>query len=351
MTPLETDSGAGRARSNPDSLDELRAALETARALLASTPDASAAYLDLYVLCTDLLRQVEARIGELEPDAAITPDQLASLCILLGPYRNLTTLTGSVLGLHPQCAVLNHAGGRILPNPRLNFLADYSPDRFAEFVRSAGFAARGGARGMHGGDIRLSHAFDREAMREADAKLQGSRGGRITCLVWKESQMVSNFLRDEHVDVARLLDANPRIRFLLPIRNPIDCAISNVRRGHVRLLADHHELSPSSPLEDVVGAVLDEIAIFVALRESSGRTERFFLYFEHEMGREVLERMLRFVDLPADDAYLGAAAEAFKPDRAPDKDPRLFGPYADMVRRKFAGHPEIRDALLRFVPR
>jgi hypothetical protein len=124
-----------------------------------------------------------------------------------------------------------------------------------------------------------------------------------------------------------------------------------VRRRHVRLLAVHHELSPSSPLEDVVGAVLDEIAIFVALRESSGRAERFFLYFEHEMGREVLERMLRFVDLPADEAYLGAAAEAFKPDRAPDKDPRLFGPYVDMVRQKFAGHPEIRDALLRFVPR
>jgi hypothetical protein len=143
------------------------------------------------VFCSDLLRLVEVKIREIDPGAVITPEQLESMCILLGPYRNLTTLTCSVLSLHPQCVVLNHAGFRTLRNARLNFLADYSPDKFREFVRYAGFASRGGVRGTYGGDIRLSHAFDRESMRQAQASLQRSAAGPARCLVWKDSHLVT----------------------------------------------------------------------------------------------------------------------------------------------------------------
>ena len=336
------------AKPVPDSLRELRAALDAMRERLASTPERSGDYVELYVSCTDLLCLVEARIRELDPDAALAAEQLASVCILLGPYRNLTTLTSSVLGLHPQCAVLNHAGRRTLRNPRLNFLANRSLATFAEFVRYAGFAARAGARGMHGGDIRLSHAFDRAAMREADAKLRGARAEPARCLVWKESQHVGNFLRAARIDVRELLAAIPRLRFLLPIRNPIDCAMSNLRRGHVHALGVHHGVSKSSALDAVVAAVLDEIAWFFALRDASGRPDCFCHYFEHEMGRELLERLLRFLDLPADETYFTTAAEVFKADPAPGKDARVLERYAELVRQKFAQMPELRDSLLRF---
>jgi hypothetical protein len=350
MTLLNAESGTMRpARpAAASSLEELKAALDAVRGLLASVPDGASTYMDLYVFCTDLLKVVETRIQELEPGAEITPEQLESVCILLGPYRNLTTLTCSILSLHPRCAVLNHAGIRTLQNPRLNFLADYSTDKFVEFVRYAGFASRSGARGPYGGDIRLSHAFDREPMRQAQARLQGSAVGPPTCLVWKDSHLVTNFLRSAHVDVRELLRCNEKIKFLLPIRNPIDCAISNLRTGHVQFFAAFHGISPASPLEDLVGAVLDEIAWFAGLQEDSGRPENFFLYFEHEMGRAVLENLLGFLRLSHDEAYLTAAADAFKAGRGRRKEEQIVSLYADQVTQKFRRYPDLRDALLQF---
>ena len=350
----EEDLGSVKAESDatvtvaPNSLDRLKAALDSVRALLTSAPERASAYTDLYVYCSDLLRLVETKIRELEPGAEVTPEQLESVCILLGPYRNLTTLTCSVLSLHPQCVVLNHAGFRTLRNPKLNFLADYSPDKFREFVRYAGFASRGGMRGTYGGDIRLSHAFDREPMRQAQARLGRSARGPTRCLVWKDSHLVTNFLRSARVDVPGLLQRNDKIRFLLPIRNPIDCAISNLRTGHVTFFATAHGISPASSVEDLVGAVLDEIAWFVRLRENSGRPEKFFFYFEHAMGRGVLEQMLSFLQLPHDEAYLAAAAEAFKASGERRKEARIVDLYADQVKEKFQRYPEMRDALLRF---
>jgi hypothetical protein len=353
MTSVNAESGTiTPARpAAASSLEELKAALDAVRGLSASGPDGASTYMNLYVFCTDLLKLVETKIHELEPSAEITPEQLESVCILLGPYRNLTTLTSSVLSLHPQCSVLNHAGLRTLQNQRLNFLADYSPDKFLEFARYAGFASRSGTRGPYGGDIRLSHAFDREPMRQAQARLQGSAGGPTTCLVWKDSHLVTNFLRSAQVDVPRLLRCNEKIKFLLPIRNPIDCAISNLRTGHVQFFAAFHGISPASSLEELVRAVLDEIAWFVTLQENSGRPENFFFYFEHQMGRAVLEKLLEFLRLSPDEAYLTATADAFKAGRGRRKEERIVSLYADQVTQKFRRHPEIRDALLQFAHR
>jgi hypothetical protein len=335
----------------PTSLEELTAALDAVRELLALAPQRASAYLDLHVFCTDLLRMVDARIHEVDPGAEITAEQLESVCILLGPYRNLTTLTCAVLGLHPQCVVLNHAGVRTLRNPRLNFLADYSPDKFSEFVRYAGFASRGGARGTYGGDIRLSHAFDFEPMRQAHERLQGLANGPTKCLLWKDSHLVTNFLRSARVDVPGILGCNPKLKFMLPIRNPIDCAISNLRNGQVVFFAPFHGISPASAIEDVVGAVLDEIAWFVTLQETSGRPDNFFLYFEYESGPRVLAKMLTFLGLPHDEMYLAAAIEAFKVSGGRRKDDRIVNLYAEQVRQKFARRPELREALLEFAQR
>jgi hypothetical protein len=331
----------------PTSVEELGAVLDVVRGLLASARDAPSAYPDLYVHCSDLLAAVERRIREIAPESELTPEQLQNVCILLGPFRNLTTLTSAVLGLHPNCTVLNHAGLRILPNPRLNFLGEGSAERFREFVRYAGFASRAGSAGTYGGDIRLSHAYDFEPTRQAEASLRELGRGPTTCLVWKDSQRVTNFLRGAEVDVRSLMQRNEKLRFLLPIRNPIDCAISNLRTGHFQFFL-RPQLSPESPLEEVIAAVLDEIEWFFALRESSGRPERFFFYFEHEIGREALERMLDFLALPRDERYLEAAAGAFRIGGTRRKDQATIDRYAEQVSKKFARRPQIRDGLLKF---
>ena len=349
MTSLKAPSSSTPAtKAAPAlSLEELGAALDAVRGLLASAHESPSAYPDLYVHCSDLLAAVERRIRELAPESELKPEQLKSVCILLGPFRNLTTLTCAVLGLHPNCTVLNHAGLRILPNSRLNFLSDGSADRFREFVRYAGFASRTGSGGPYGGDIRLSHAYDFEPTREAESRLRGLARGPTTSLVWKDSQRVTNYLRSAQVDVRHLMQRNEKLRFLLPIRNPIDCAISNLRTGHFHFFLRPH-LSAESPLEEVVAAVLDEIEWFIALRDNSDQPERFFLYFEHEMGREVLERMLAFLALPRDERYLEAAAAAFRIGRPRRKQQAVIDRYAEEVSQKFERYPQIRDELLKF---
>jgi hypothetical protein len=350
MTPgkAQPDATVPAMPAGPTSLEELQAALAATQSLLASAPDRAGAYRDMHVFLTDALRAVDARIRELARRPEISAEQLESVCILLGPYRNLTTLTCSVLSLHRQCIALNHAGVRTLTNPRLNFLRDYTPEKFDEFVRYAVYASRGGARGTYGGNIRLSHAFDSEEMQQAAAKLEGSARGKTKSLVWKDSHLVTNFLRTQRIDVLALLERNAQLRFLLPVRNPIDCAISNLHTGHVEFFATSHGLSATSPPEDVVAAVLDEIAWFLALRESSGHAERFFIYFEHEVGPEVLRRMLGFLGLAPDETYLAAAAPAFKVSPAKYDQRRLADLYATQVEQKFERHPQIREALMQF---
>jgi hypothetical protein len=49
----------------------------------------------------------------------ISTEQVKTVCLALGPYRNLTT---SLLFLHPTCQVLNHGGQRILGDRRLDWL-------------------------------------------------------------------------------------------------------------------------------------------------------------------------------------------------------------------------------------
>jgi hypothetical protein len=218
-------------------------------------------------------------------------------------------------------------------------------------VRYAAYASESGVRGEYGGDIRHSHAFFLEPMRQAEARLRGAARGPARSLVWKDSHLVGNFLRAARVDVARLLQRNDKLRFLLPIRDPIDCAIANLRTGHVDFFRESHGLSRGSPVEAVVAAVLDEIAWFVALRESSGRPEKFLIYFEHEIGKDVLEKMLRFLGLPRDETYLAAAGAAFKVSRSTDVEARPVAAYARLVREKFQRHPEIRDGLMKFAER
>ena len=71
------------------------------------------------------------------------------LCLFLGPYRNLTTLTASTLFLHPNCQVLNHASTRIFGDQRIDFFANYSDATFDAFLRYAIHISQSGARGQY----------------------------------------------------------------------------------------------------------------------------------------------------------------------------------------------------------
>ena len=209
-------------------------------------------------------RKMQKLIDYIDLTASLSIDvkECKSVCLTLGPYRNLTTLTAATLFLHPNCQVLNHGGKRIFGCRQLDFLSDYSEEKLNRFIQYAIRISTKGKRGAHGGSIKFSHAFDnKHAMKEV---FRGTGDGilkkEIKCLFWKESLMTSNMIRQKNVDLGTIFERDQRLRFILPIRNPLDCAISNIKTGGVNRFKG---LKTKSTEIEVVQAILDEILWWV----------------------------------------------------------------------------------------
>jgi hypothetical protein len=273
-------------------------------------------------------------------------ESVKSVCLFLGPYRNLTTLTASTLFLHPNCQVLNHASTRIFGDERIDFFANYSDATFDAFLRYAIHISQSGARGQYGGSITLSHSFDETyAMKEI---FKESFGGdllkkEIQSLVWKESLRTSNYIRFRNVDVDSMFKCNTRLRFLVPVRHPIDCAFSNLKSGHARHFAGE---STASPVERIVAAILGEFAWIEDLRRKN--PDRFFVFFEHEFDERTLADLASFLELDQDEKWHKVALAAFELKKRYSHAPELVDSYRADVTRRFGDNPEMAAKFMRF---
>jgi hypothetical protein len=273
--------------------------------------------------------------------------ELRTVCVALGPYRNLTTITAAMVALHPHCQVLNHAGARILNRRRLDFFRYPDSTTFDAFTRYAIHISRAGRRGDFGGSITLSHAFaNSPKLREQYRAAYGTSLVKdvIHSMFWKESLAVANHIREHDVDVGRLLDDHARLRFLLPVRHPLDCAASNLKTGHV---ARFGGLDAQAPIERVVLAILDEFGWFLELQNR--HPDRFFSFFAHECTALTLRNLAKFLEVEADEQWCEQAVEVFRSEGQYDHAHALCAFYANAVREQFSGSPEFRDKLLRYV--
>lgn len=265
----------------------------------------------------------------------------------MGPYRNLTTITGAVLALHPHCQVLNHAGERILNRRRLDFFRFQNPATFDAFTRYAVQISRGGRRGDYGGSITLSHAFaNSPKLRETYHAAYGASmvKDEIHSLFWKESLEVANHIRNHGINVGHLLHENAGLRFLLPVRNPLDCAVSNLKTGHVSRFSG---LDVRAPIERVVLAILDEFRWCLELRD--GHPDRFLSIFAHEFTPSTLRGLARFLELDADEGWCESSIEVFESKGQYHHSDSLREFYANAVRERFSGYPEFAGQLLVFL--
>ena len=295
-----------------------------------------------------LIDEGELRLSDeidLIKSRSIDTSDCKSVCLALGPRGNLTTLTAATLFLHPDCQVLNHAGTRIYGNRQMDFLSDYSDKRFERFIQFAVRISTKGFRGDRGGSITYSHAFDsRYQTKEIYQKTgEGLVKEHIRCLFWKESHRTSNLIREKHVDLGNIFKQNDRLRFLQPIRNPMDCAFSNLNTGHVTMFKG---LNKQSPVIEVTRAILDEIRWLGELIESF--PDRFTYYFEHEISREMLVRLAKFLGLEPTEAWLTGALSVMKTKPSYEHDPKLLAFYQDYITSKFSRFPALSDGLLRF---
>ncbi|MGV6825693.1 MAG: hypothetical protein ACWA5Q_01840 [bacterium] len=290
----------------------------------------------------------ERRQKEQEYRAALDVDisGMRTVCLALGPYRNLTTLTASILFLHPNCQVLNHGASRILGDDRLDFLDQYSQEKFDNFVRYAIYISAGGGRGKQGGSILHSHAFDpQHPMGALYRKRYGEALTKpdIQSVFWKESLRTDLHIRDHQIDLGKIFAANPKLRFLLPVRNPIDCALSNKRTGHLKIFGLQKEAS----VTEVLDKILDEFQWEQQLKASF--PDRFFEYFEHDFTTDVARSLAEFLEIEPLQTWLEDVVEAFAIQKPYQHEEELVNHYRQAVEQRFEAYPDFKAKLLAFV--
>jgi len=275
----------------------------------------------------------------------VDTSSIRTIGLALGPQRNLTTLTGSLLFLHPHCQVLNHAGIRIFGDRRLDFIGEYSPVRLERFLRFGICISREPYRSAKGGSITSSHAFaDHAAMRQAfERSGLGVVREDIQSLFWKESIRTVARLRERAIDIGSLVSHEPRLRFVMPVRNPLDCAMSNLRRG----LGPRVWPAVRETVGDSIRLVLDELA-WVRSRELE-YPDHFFHFFEYELDQTTLQRLADFLCLENFPEWMENALPACEVHTYYKHSRELQGLYRQEVENRFSDDPVFARGLLRFV--
>lgn len=232
------------------------------------------------------------------------------------------------------------AGMRVLPLEEVNFLERWSPARFEDFIRYAIHVAQAGGRpGATGGSITRSHAFMREKTRATYVRRYGDDLGKddVRCLLWKESMAVTNLFRSGRADLDVLLDHCPRIRFLLPVRNPLDCARSNLNIGEGRMLSGEASLT----IERAVDVVLDSIAWFASWRRR--HPDRFFLSYQDELDPRALAA---FLEIEPEERWVADALEAYVLSEGYEHPAELVERLRTRVPEVFVETPEVGERIL-----
>ena len=267
--------------------------------------------------------------------------KIKTVCLTLGPYRNLTTLNAAIISLHPTCQVLNHASDRILGKCPGKMLTEYSDKNFKRFVEFAVLISGGGKRGRYGGSITLSHAFDHPIVR---GKYQSRYGEKlvkegIECLFWKESMRLTNYIREKNIDLADLILKNSKLKFFMPIRNPLDCTSSNLKSGHSKYFRALVNLS----VENLLECIIKEIRWFLDMRKKF--PERFFCYVENEFSEGLLKNIAGFLQINADKQWIADSLDCFRLIKPYAYEPSLKNHYHKTLKLYLSKYPLELDKL------
>jgi hypothetical protein len=219
-----------------------------------------------------------------EPDEIDKIDRvnkIKKVCLILGPYRNLTTMIVGVMALHPNIQVMNHGMKTLFTDKSQNdFLSDYSDKLLENFKHAAMSRSLVMVKGIRGGSILASHAYDPEYVlyklyksRYANRRMKDDP----ICLIWKESYRVLKILKDLPKSKLDKLMAVPQLCFIMPVRNPLDTAIS-----HLVSFDEHIKLYGINPAEatriNVLDAVLTNIAHVFKLQSEYGKDKVLIIF-------------------------------------------------------------------------
>ena len=283
---------------------------------------------------------------EISKSDVIDISDVKTLCLVFGPYRNLTSLSAAMAVLHPNCQVLNHAQSKILPYKKVNFFKNYSDSKFSKFLKYAIFLSLSGERGRLGGSILFSHAFDKSDVKEKYITRFGDSllKKKINCLFWKEGLHLKNYFLENNTNTLDLINKNKKIVFLLPIRNPLDCAMSNQNTGMSNIF---HQINFNSTFQEILKAILDEFLLFFNYKKKLD--SNFFHYYQHSFDESTLKEFCNYLNLPFDERWKADVLNIYniKASYPHKKEDIEF--YKNYVTNNFQEFPVEMENLLKFV--
>lgn len=283
---------------------------------------------------------------DLEASKQIDINNLRTVGLILGPYRNLSTITAAIIALHPSCQVLNHGRQRIFYDHRLDFFLNYSEKKFLDFVRYSIHISKNGYRGHLGGSITLAHTFDNDVLRERYRKRFGDAliKDKIEVLLWKEPQRIVNHIIENGVDLEYILNQNAKIKFLLPVRNPIDCAVANHNLSYTSMF---RHVDKDSSIKQVLEAILEEYVWFCKLKKVY--PERFFYFFQHEFSRNTLIQIADFLNIEPEKEWIDDSLKVFDIKSSYNHSEDLVQFYRKKTEKSFSDYHDFSKKLLCFV--
>lgn len=276
-----------------------------------------------------------------------------SVCLMVGPYRNLTTLLAGVMALHPNVQVMNHGMVTLFKNKENNFIADYSVKTFSNFKIAAYKRSQVMVRGILGGSILASHAYDdKYPLIEMYRKRYGQSTTKKDpkCILWKESLRTLKAINKlSENEVVKLMN-NPEIRLVMPIRNPFDVAISHLASfdEHIKL----YGLDPDTVTRrDMMKAILNSLHQVFELQAKFGK-DKVFIFFEGETGTpNMLTDIQSFMGLDNDPIWEKDAKSTLKLNKSKyHHDWSAIDYYVEHL-KQFKKWPDVYDKMYQFIPK
>jgi hypothetical protein len=205
---------------------------------------------------------------------------METVAVYLGAVRSLSTISSAMMALHPEVTVLNHGFRRILADPQNDFLRTPARESLSSFARTAAAMSLDGRQGAYGGHILHSHAFHADGMlRQAYLNLYGWQPkSRTKCLLWKEPTKVTNHIAHHKLDVGAVARALRPLRFLALVRNPVDIAISSIRKGYSEQLVGPEK---AGDFGAVFGQIVSRFGWFS--RFAAEQPDQFRFVFQDEL--------------------------------------------------------------------
>ncbi len=245
-----------------------------------------------------------------------------TICLTTVASRNLTTLFASCCMLHPHIQVLNHCPS-INDSEETNFLTDFSEDKLDNFVTRVKYINENSINVPgDGGVIVTDHAFKGYLKKAYHDRYNTIVKDDIQSIIWKDSPRNTKILQS--IDLDKLLARTDKLRFLLIVRNPMDCALSSSSPGY-----NVRYRKPSK--EEILKELFERYEWSFNMEK---KYPQFFMhFFQDEVDDDLLDRLQNFLLIDGDEMWRRDFKKSWRLKKSYDHSKEYRGLFKSLINK------------------